>query len=128
MKRYINRLMARLGYVPAATQVAATSIPLKIEVDSSQVRETLALLEQVTPAALAAEAALAKLWNIQEAMQYCQARTGSGGVCSPIGSGSESPSRTAALNQLGEQSGASGIRVLNEASAVAGQKESRQTD
>jgi len=143
MKRYINRLMARLGYVPVeqvdnlraaidgltkSIDIQATSVPLKIEVDDSQVRESLALLEQLTPAALAAEARLAKLWSIQEAMQCRQASNGSGGVCGPSGSASESASRTAALNELGEQSGAIGIRVINEASAAAGQTESRQTD
>ncbi len=61
MKRYINRLMARLGYMPAAALGALAkhaSIPLKIEIDDSQVRETLALLERVEAAALAAEASL----------------------------------------------------------------------
>ncbi|MRW82931.1 hypothetical protein GJ698_02350 [Pseudoduganella sp. FT26W] len=83
IRKHLDTFMAKLGYVPAAALDALAkpgSIPLKIEVDDSQVRKTLVLLEQVTPAALAAEAALAKLWNIQAAMRNQSPSTGSGGA------------------------------------------------
>lgn len=62
--KLINRLMAKLGYVPAAALnalAAPGTIPLKIEIDSSQLGETLALLERVIAVAQEAEAAIHRL-------------------------------------------------------------------
>jgi hypothetical protein len=80
IRKYIHAFMAKLGYVRAPAKTGATSIPLTIEIDTAQVREALPLLEQMTAAALAAEAALAKLWNIQAAMHCRSPNTGSGGA------------------------------------------------
>lgn len=85
VRKYINHFMAKLGYVRAPAKMAPCSIPVNIEVDSSQVREALPLLEQMTASALAAEAALAKLWNIQAAMQNHHPYTGAGGVSDSSG-------------------------------------------
>jgi hypothetical protein len=61
MNTYINRLMARFGYVPAPAKMAPTSIPLTIEVDSTQVAATLDLLKSVITAAHEGEAAIHRL-------------------------------------------------------------------
>lgn len=89
MTTYINRLMARFGYVPATAQDALAnpgSIPLTIEVDSTQVVAALEPLEKLASAALDAEAALARLWNIQAAMQNRLPETGVGSASGSSGS------------------------------------------
>lgn len=78
IRNRIDALMARFGYVRAPAESEPIITKLKLDVDSSQVSETLTLLEQLTPAALTAEAALAKLWNIQAAMQCRHLYTGAG--------------------------------------------------
>jgi hypothetical protein len=64
MRHLINRLMAKLGYVPAAALdylAKPGAIPLKIEIDSSQVSTALVLLQQVVDVAQQAEAAVQRL-------------------------------------------------------------------
>lgn len=63
---------------------------MKIEVDDSQVRAALEPLEQLTAAATAAEAALAKLWNIQAAMRYSPPYAGVGSASGSSGPASAS--------------------------------------
>ncbi|TFW15933.1 hypothetical protein [Duganella callida] len=59
MKKIIDRLMAKLGYVPAAALDALAFTPLKIEIDTSQVSDALTLLEKVISVAQKAEVAVA---------------------------------------------------------------------
>jgi hypothetical protein len=72
IRNRIDALMARFGYVPAASVPSPTSIPLKIEVDNTGVRETLALLEQVAAAAREAEAGTTKVAECLERMSLHQ--------------------------------------------------------
>jgi hypothetical protein len=115
MKRFINRLMARLGYVPAAALDALAkpgSVPLKIEVDDSQVREALELLKQMTGAAAAAELALSRVRDAAPRAEEALAAA----------------NRLAGFQKLAQQTSSIGTRLISEAAAAEARKESRQTD
>lgn len=70
IRKHLDALMAKLGYVRAPEKSELVVASLKIEVDDSQVRGALEPVQQLIVAATEAEAALAKLWNIQAAMRY----------------------------------------------------------
>jgi hypothetical protein len=127
MKRFIDRLMARLGYVPVeqvnnlraaidgltkSIDIRAASVPLKIEVDDSQVREVLALLEQVVGAAAAAELALSRVRDAAPRAEEALAAA----------------NRLAGFQKLAQQTSSIGTRLISEAAAAEARKESRQTD
>lgn len=107
IRKHLDAFMARLGYVRAAAKSESVVASLKIEVDDSQVRGALESVQQLTVAAAEAEAALAKLWNIQAAMRNCSQSTGSGGVTSAA------ESNRTALGRLSKKADEAIARTVN---------------
>jgi hypothetical protein len=68
MKRYINRLMARLGYVPAPAKLGPTTITMELnfQIDSAPLDNAIAKLNQLSAAASRAEAAVTGALLAQE--------------------------------------------------------------
>lgn len=93
IRKHLDAFMAKLGYVRAPEKSELVVASLKIEVDDSQVRAALEPVQQLAVAATEAEAALAKLWNFQAAMQYRHPYTGAGSV-----SGCSTPASDAATS------------------------------
>ncbi|MYN42701.1 hypothetical protein GTP55_25485 [Duganella sp. FT109W] len=60
MKRFINRLVARLGYVPAPAKLAPSTITMELnfQIDSAPLDNAIAKLDQLSAAASRAEAAV----------------------------------------------------------------------
>jgi hypothetical protein len=68
MKRYINRLMARLGYLPAPAKLAPSTINMELnfQIDSTPLDNAIAKLDQLSSAARRAEAAVTDALLAQE--------------------------------------------------------------
>jgi hypothetical protein len=79
-RKHLDAFVAKLGYVRAPQKSELVVASLKIEVDDSQVRGALEPVRQLTVAAGEAEAALAKLWNIQATVRNCSPCASSGAV------------------------------------------------
>jgi hypothetical protein len=68
MKRFIDRLMARLGYVPAPAKIAPSTITMELDfqIDSTPLDNAIAKLDQLSAAASRAEAAVTDALLAQE--------------------------------------------------------------
>ncbi len=68
MKRYINLLMARLGYLPAPAKLAPSTINMELnfQIDSTPLDKAITKLDQLSAAASRAEAAVSDALLAQE--------------------------------------------------------------